>query len=84
VGGHTASLEMSVWDSHKISHVLCDGLDQRVDLGADWSDVRKNEVFYSRGGKLMRRRVARTGKKVEFKPADELADFTGMKFESQP
>lgn len=73
-----AYLEMSATSDAKVSYQLDTGNRAPVSLDADWADVHRGNILFSRGAKLFITSVTR----VAFGPEVELADFTDMKFEA--
>jgi hypothetical protein len=80
-GTRSACLEMSAWSDAEVSYSLRGDESTSVDLKADWADTRGKDVFYSQGGKLLRTRFSKIGKRVICEPPSLLGDFTDMKFE---
>ncbi len=80
-GTRSACLEMAAWSNAELSYFLKADESTSVDLKADWADARGKDVFYSQGGKLLRTRFSRSGKRVICEPPTLLADFNDMTFE---
>lgn len=77
-----AYLEMSATSDENVSYQLDAGDNAPVSLQADWAEVHRGNIVFSRGAKLFSMSVTEIMPGATFGPEFELADFTDMRFEA--
>jgi hypothetical protein len=75
-----AHLELSATSDGSCTYKLRDDFENEFELAANWADIRGRHVFFSQGGKLFSRLVAKKRTLTGKGSAQELADFSDMKF----
>ena len=78
--GGAVALHLSARNERSVRYTVVGDVDGTIDLKADWADVRGEDVFYARAGKLFRLRFVRRGKKFVSGAAEQLADFDNLTF----
>jgi hypothetical protein len=82
IGAFGAFLQLAATNNGDVSYQLCCADGSSSELEADWADVHRDCVVFSRQGKLFVIDADHINARAQTNSAVELADFTDMTFEA--